>query len=117
MWAWHNPYHRARISADSSPDRTIRRAWHHRVEAGHDALVLGGIGRLVGLHICVSLAVPVGVQDQCRPALRLGCVVGGVPYLRVKPSNHWTAAAGPQRLVGVKAELQVVRAKARINKL
>src|SRR5579872_3571214 len=69
MGARHNPYHRAGISADSSPDGTVYRARHHRVEAGHDAFVLGGIDRLVGLDVVVSLAVPVGVQDQRRPAL------------------------------------------------
>ena len=41
----------------------------------------------------------------------------GVPHLRVQPADHGTAAAGPKRVVGVKAELQVVRAEAGVDEL
>ena len=61
MGARHNPDHGARISADGAPDRSVYRAWHHRVKAGHDALILGRIDRLVGLDVIVALAVSISV--------------------------------------------------------
>src|SRR6185295_179731 len=69
--------------ADRVPDRAVGRIGHHRIGtgAGHDALVLGRIVRLVGLDELVALAVAVAVEDERRPALRLGGVAGFVEHL------------------------------------
>ena len=108
---------RAAEYADRVPDRAVHRARHHRIGPGarHDALVLGRIGRLVGLDELVALAVAVGVEDERRPALRLRRVAGLVEHLGVDPAGHRPGAAEPQRVVGVVAELQVMRAEAGVD--
>ena len=100
---------------DGAPDRAVDRARHHGVEARVDALVLGRIDRLVRLDVGVALAVAVGVEDERRPALRLRGVAGLVEHLRVEPADHRAAAARPQRVVRVVAELQVVRREAGVD--
>src|SRR5258707_12984432 len=66
------------------------------------------------LGVLVAHAVAVGVEHQRGPALRLLDVAGLVEHLGVDPADVAAAAAGahPQRLVGVVAELQVMRAEA-----
>src|SRR6476646_4443168 len=66
---------------------------HDRVEAAGDALVLLRIDRLVRLDGGIPLAVAVGVEHQCRPALRLGGVSGFVEHLGVEPTDNRAAAA------------------------
>ena len=75
---------------------------------------LPGSMRLAGLGVLVALAVAVGVEHQRGPALRLLDVAGLVEHLGVDPADIAAAAAGPhpQRLVGVVAELQMMRAEA-----
>ena len=72
---------------------------------------------LLGIEIGVALAVAVRVEHQRRPALRFLFVVRLVPHLRVQPAHHASAsaAAGPQRVIGVAREYQVVRAEAGID--
>ena len=43
--------------------------------------------------------------------------MSGVPRLGIQPSDDGAAAARPQRVVGVKAKLQVMRAKAGVDEL
>ena len=98
-----------------APDRAVDRARHHRVERRVDARVLGRDRRLIRLDVGVALAVAVGVEHQRRPALRLRGVAGLVEHLRVQPADDRTAAARPQRVVGVVAELQMVRREAGVD--
>ena len=104
----------AGVAAQRAPHRAVGRARHHRVEGRADAHVLGRLVRLAGLGVLVALAVAVGVEHQRGPALRLLDVAGLVEHLGVDPADIAAAAAGahPQRLVGVVAELQMMRAEA-----
>ncbi len=106
------------------------------VERGIDARILGRIGgsverggraqafaagrrchALFRLHVGVALAVAVGIENQSRPALRLLRVVRFIPHLGVEPAHHSAAAAaaGPQCVVGVLGEQQVVRAETGVD--
>ena len=97
-----------------APDRAVGRARHHRIEGRPEAHVLVRLLRLAGLGVLVALAVAVGVEHQRGPALRLLDVAGLVEHLGVDPADIAAAAAGahPQRLVGVVAELQMMRTEA-----
>ena len=112
--AWIDADDRAGVAAQRAPHRAVGRARHHGVEGRADALVLARLLRLAGLGVLVALAVAVGVEHQRGPALRLLDVAGLVEHLGVDPADIATAAAGahPQRLVGVVAELQMMRAEA-----
>src|SRR3989338_4013728 len=99
-----------------APNRAVNRARHHGVEARDDPLVLGGVDRLIGLDVLVALAVAVGVEYEGGPALRFREITRLVEYLGVNPADHWPATAGPQRVVSVIAELQVMRTEAGIYK-
>ncbi len=105
---------RARVAAQGAPHRAVGRARHHRIEGRADAHVLAGLLRLAGLGVLVALAVAVGVENERGPALRLLDVAGLVEHLGVDPADVAAAAAGagPDRLVGVVAELQMMRAEA-----
>ncbi len=74
-----------------------------------------GSGGLIGLGVGVALAVAVGVEHERRPALRLRGVARRIEHLRVQPAHHRTAAARPQRVVGVVAELRMVRRVTRLD--
>src|SRR5581483_8173791 len=91
-----NPYHPgwAAKHADRPPDRVVDRTRHHRIETGaaSDALILGWIDRLIGLDIIVALAVAVGVEDHCGPALRFRRVTGLVKQFCVDPADNRSAA-------------------------
>ncbi len=98
------------------PDRTVDRIRHHRVSAGAgNAHVLVRIHRLARLGVVVELAVAVGVEHERRPALRLLGAAGLVEHLGVEPAGDRPAAAGPQGVVLVEAELQMMRAEAGID--
>src|SRR4030095_11736573 len=58
----------------SVPDRALGRIRHHGVgaRAAGDAHVLAGVHWLIGLDIFVAFAVAIGVENERRPALRLG---------------------------------------------
>src|SRR6267142_1750368 len=104
----------ARAAAQRAPHRTVNRARHYRVEGRTDAHVLGRIHRLARLGVLVAHAVAVGVEHQRGPALRLLDVAGLVEHLGVDPADVSSSAPGarPQRLVGVVAKLQMMRAEA-----
>ena len=104
----------AGVAAQRAPHRAVGRARHHRIEGRADAHVLARLLRLAGLGVLVTLAVAVGVEHQRGPALRLLDVAGLVEHLGVDPADIAAAAAGagPDRLVGVVAELQMMRAEA-----
>src|SRR5206468_4138720 len=61
--------HPTRVADVRSPDGAVGRAVGDPVEAEPDALVLGGIVRLVGFGVRVPLAVAIGVDYEGRPAL------------------------------------------------
>ena len=111
----NEPHDSARIGPERAPDRAVHRTRHHGVEARDDPLVLGGIDRLIRLDVLVALAVAVGVEDERRPALRLRHITRLVEHLGVDPADHRPAAAGPQRLVGVVAELQMMGPEAGVD--
>ena len=104
--------------SDGAPDRAVHRTDGDAVESRRDALVLRRIDRLIGLDPFVALAVAVGVEDERRPALRLLLVAGFFEHLAVEPADDAagrTAGAGPQRVVGVLGENQMVRRKAGVD--
>ena len=111
------PHDRAGAGAQRAPDRAVGRAHHHGIKHLADALVLGRVHRLVGLDIVVALAVAVGVEDQRGPALRLLGIAGFVEQLCVEPADRPGAAAagGPQRVVGVAREVEMVGGEAGID--
>src|SRR6185295_20352387 len=76
-------------------------------------------GGLVGLSVRVALAVAIGIENEGRPALRFFFVVGLIPHFDVQPADCTTAAAaaGPESVVGVLGELQVVGAEASANEV
>src|SRR6266550_2376820 len=94
--------------ADRAPDRAIDRARHDRVEAAGHTLVLGRVDRLVGLDRGIPLAIAIGVEHDRRPALRLLGVARFVEHFDIQPANDRPAAAGPQCLVLVEPELQMM---------
>ena len=69
-----------------SPNRAIHRTNSHPIKGGVDALVLGGINRLIRLNIFVAFAIPVRVQNQRCPALRRFLVVRFIEPFGVQPS-------------------------------
>src|SRR5262249_58507342 len=73
------------------------------------------IGRSIWLDILVELAVAIGVEHERRPALRVGGVAGLLEDLGVEPARHLSSAAEPERVVGVIAELRMVRAEAEVD--
>src|SRR5215470_9896781 len=107
---------RAREGEHRAPDRAVHRIDADAVERSDDALVLRRIDRLVRLDIAfVALAVAVGVEDERRPALRLYLVAGFVEGLAVEPADHAAlraAGAGPERVVGVFREHEMVGGEA-----
>src|SRR5207253_3975197 len=77
--------------------------------------VLRRVDRLVRLDICVAFAVAVGVENERRPALRSHLVAGLLEHLAIEPAEYTRAgdpAAGPQRVVSVLGEDQMVRREA-----
>src|SRR3984893_967163 len=107
---------RAREGEHRAPDRAVHRIDADAVERSNDALILRRIDRLVRLGIAfVALAVAVGVEDERRPALRLHLVAGFVEGLAVEPADHAAlraAGAGPERVVGVFREHEMVGGEA-----
>ena len=106
------------ISQRSAPDRAVDRVHRDRVEADDDALVLGRVDRLVGLDIIGALAVAVGVDDERRPPLRFLLVAGFLEHFCVEPADDRrlrTAGAGPQRIIGIVGEVQMVRREAGVD--
>src|SRR5207247_935664 len=108
---------RTRARAERAPDGAVDWARHHRVEHLADALVLVGIDRIVGPDILVALAVAIRVEDERGPPLRFRGVASLIEQFGVEPAYHPAAAAarGPQRVVGVVAELQVMRLEAGVD--
>ena len=70
---------------------------------------------MIRLDVVVALAIAVGVEDEGRPALRLGCVAGLIEYLGIDPARYRPGAAQPERVVRVIAELQVMRAETGVD--
>ncbi len=107
---------RTREGEHRAPDRAVHRIDADAVERSNDALILHRIDRLVRLDIAfVAPAVAVGVEDERRPALRLHLVAGFVEGLAVKPADHAAlraAGAGPERVVGVFREHEMVGGEA-----
>src|SRR6266478_3314375 len=89
--SWVQPDNGARKTQHSSPDRSIRWADGHAVESSIDPLVFGRINGLIWLHILIPLSVPVGIEDERRPTLRLLFIVGFVKHLRVQPADRSSA--------------------------
>ncbi len=113
--SWIDAHDAAGASPERSPHAAVDRAWHHRVKAGHDALVFCGIKRLIGFNPGVLPAVAVRVQDHWRPALRLRGIARQVEHLGVQPAHHRSAAARPERVIGVEAELWMVCRVTRVD--
>src|SRR5207247_9891783 len=83
---------------DRAPYGPVGRVHGDSVEGRRDPLILGGIDRLVGLHIVVPLAVAVGVEAEGGPTLSFRLVAGLVERLPVQPADDaagGAAGAGP----------------------
>src|SRR5262245_21469616 len=104
--------------ANRIPDGAVDRAWHHRIgaRAGRDAHVLGRVDGLARLGVVVAFAVTVAVEHKGGPALRRRRVTGFIKPLAVEPACDLPATAGPDRVVAIVTELQVVRSEAGIDK-
>ena len=108
----------ARVSQHRAPDRAVDRARGEPVEAGHDALVLLRVDRIVRPHVIVAPAVAVGVQNERGPALRLLLIAGFLEHLSVEPSEdlvRCAAGARPQSVVGILGEVQMMRAETGVD--
>ena len=102
-----------------APDHIVDRTRHDPVERRHDALVLGRIERLTGFDIGIAPAIAVGVDNQRRPSLGLLFIACLQVHLRIEPAHHAghrRAAASPQRVVLVVAEVKVVGAETGVDK-
>ncbi len=110
-----DPDDRAGVRPVRSPDGIVGRVRHHGVEARNDPRVHLRIHRGTGLHVRVPPAVAVGIENPGRPALGGLGVAGFEEHLPVEPADHLAAAAGPQRVVLVIGELQMVRGVARVD--
>src|SRR5215471_9108920 len=87
---WIEPQHAspAREDMHGVPNRTVRWIRNHRIRAAHYPHILVRIDRLARLAIVVELAVPVGVEHERRPALRLLGITGLVEDRGIEPSRH-----------------------------
>ena len=112
----NKPHDCTRIAPESTPNRAVHRIWHNSVETSNDAFVFGWIHRLIRLYVLVALAVAVGVEDKRCPALRFCDITCFVEHLGIDPADRCPAAAGPQSIVGVVGELQMMRPEASIDK-
>jgi hypothetical protein len=69
-------------------------------------------------HILVTLAVAIGIENERRPALRFLLVAGLLEHLSIEPADHsraYHSSAGPQSVVRILGEDQVVSRKARAD--
>ena len=98
-----------------APDGPVHRVVGDAVEAGRHAVVLRRVDLLVRLGVFVAASVAVGVEHQGGPALRGLLVAGLEERLRVQPADDRPAAAGPERVVLVLGEYQMMRAVARTD--
>src|SRR6185312_15085148 len=62
----------------------------------------------------IQLAIAVGVENERRPALRIGRIAGAQELAGIEPTDHLLTAAGPER-VAVDAELQMMSREAGID--
>src|SRR5262249_8893730 len=109
------PSHRpaTREHANRIPDGAVDGARHHRIGAH----VLGRIHGLARLGLWIALAVAVGIEHECRPTLKRRRITSLIELLAVEPARNLTAAAGPDRVIGVIAKLQMMRPEAGVDEL
>src|SRR5262249_42449694 len=62
-----------------------------------------------------TLAVAIGVKHEGGPTLRRGRIAGLVELLAIEPARNLAAATGPDGVVPIVAELQVMRAEAGVD--
>src|SRR6202030_4189694 len=75
------------------------------------------IDGLIRLHILIAFSVCIGVEDKCRPALRLHFIVGFVEHLCIQPTYCSSAAtaARPQCIVSILCIHPMMRPKSGVN--
>src|SRR4029077_19845815 len=105
--------------ADGVPDRAVLRIRHDCVGAGTagNACVLAGVGRLAGLDVVIPLALAVGVDNEGCPPDSFLRVVCFIPHFCVDPACYRAGAGQPQSIVGVIAELWMMRAEASVDEV
>src|SRR5262245_324938 len=110
---------RAGIGADRAPDRAVLLVNRHGIDHLAETHVLARLLRAAGLGVFAALAVAAGIDDQRGPASRLRRVVGLIPLLDVEPTDYAAAATrgGPQRVVAVVGEVQMVGREADIDEV
>ena len=113
-----DPDHRAGVAERGPiPEPSSKLAGDY-VEAQGDPRVLARVDRLPRFHIVVTLAVAVGVEDERRPALRFLLVASLLEHLWIEPAEHsraYHSSAGPQGVVRILGEDQVVSREARAD--
>ena len=108
----------AGIAQHAPPNCAVGGADRHAVVVHRDALVLGRVERLIGLDPFVPPAVAIGVEDEWRPALRPHLIACLLVHFSIEPPEHagaGDAGAGPQCIVGVRGEVEMVGRKTRMN--
>src|SRR5207302_7091536 len=97
-----NPNDLTGISHHGSPHRTVGGTDADGVYVYQNPFVLCGIDRLIGLYVCVTLAVAVRVEDEWRPALRFHFIACLLKHFPIEPTDLTGAgqsAANPERLI------------------
>src|SRR4051812_9536720 len=88
------------------------------VEGCNDTTILVGIERLVRLGVLAALAVPIGVENNRRPALGLLLIAGLVQDTRVDPADGAalrSTRTHPRGIVLVVTELHMMSREARVD--
>src|ERR1700722_4350621 len=97
---------------DGAPDGAVGRIRHDGVEADRQTLVRFGVRGFTGFDPRVEFAIAIGVEDERGPSLRGGRITRRIEFLGVEPAHDLTVAAGPERIVRVLGELQMVGTEA-----
>src|SRR5262249_43299942 len=107
--SWH--------SENCAPNGSIRWTWRHGVKGPGDAFIFGRIDGLIGFDVIIALAIAIGVEDERCPTLRQTLIACFIENFPIEPADRVSpaAGAGPKRLIGVIAELQMMRAEAGID--
>ena len=112
----YEPHYGAGITEGGTPYRAVGRRRHAVVTTvdAHVARRVRGFARFGVVR--VAHAVAVGVEDERRPALGRHGIAGFKKFPGIEPADDAAAAAGPQGMVLVFGEHQVVRAETGIDR-
>src|SRR5262249_46991898 len=98
-----------------TPHGIVNWIWLHRIECGHNALILVRIQCIVWTDKVVALAIAISVDNQRCPALRRLFVASLLEFFHVEPTDDAAlrpALASPQRVVRIVTEIKMMGAEA-----